>query len=104
MRDESYACALRHCSDVWRVKTSYAVFMPIDQHGALEEQPFSYKVHSDGKLFVYHEGKHVRTYPAPQASKMLKQLEKSSPEQQQLLLAKATGNFKRGNERKKSRS
>ncbi|WP_034346383.1 hypothetical protein [Deinococcus misasensis] len=78
--------------------------MPIDQHDALKEHPFEFQVHSDGKLFVYHEGKHVRTYRDPQASKMLKQLEKASPEQQQLLLAKATGNFKRGNERKKSRS
>jgi hypothetical protein len=95
---------ISHTFDVFLRLFSYVVFMPIDQHGALEEQPFSYKAHSDGKLFVYYEGKHVRTYPDPQASKMLKQLEKASPEQQQLLLAKATGNFKRGNERKKSRS
>ena len=82
----------------------YIKAMPIDQHGALQEQPFSYKVHSDGKLFVYYHGKHVRTYAGKEAEKLGKQLDTATPEQEQLLLARITGNFKRGNERKKSRS
>lgn len=83
--------------------TPYPESMPIDQHGALQEEPFSYKVHSDGKLFVYYGGKHVRTYKDKEAEKLVKQLSTATPEQEQLLLARVTGNFKRGNERKKSR-
>ncbi|GGJ45524.1 hypothetical protein [Deinococcus roseus] len=75
--------------------------MPIDQHGALEEQPFSYKAHADGKLFVYYGGKHVRTYKDKEAEKLLKQLDAATPAQEQLLLARITGNFKRGNEKKR---
>jgi hypothetical protein len=71
-----------------------------DQTGdSLAGEPFSYLSTKDGKLRIYWQGKLVSTLKGTQAGKLLARLSGAGTEQVQLVLAKATGNFKRGNER-----
>lgn len=73
---------------------------PEDQRGKLEEQEFSYRVGKDGLLFLYCKEKLVKRLPGKEGTKLLAKLVAASSDwEKQLLLAKATGNFKRGNER-----
>ena len=60
---------------------------------------FSYRTTKDGRLFVGWRGKTVKVLKGPKAQKLARELEVADPEEVQLELAKATGNFKRGNER-----
>ena len=74
--------------------------MSKDQSGdGPADEPFSYLSTKDGKLLIYWQGKLVSTLKGNQAGKLLAKLSGASTEQVQLALAKATGNFKRGNER-----
>ena len=61
---------------------------------------FSYKKTKDGKVFIFHEGKQIKVLKGKQAEKLLANLEHGDVLDVQLALAKITGNFKRGNERK----
>jgi hypothetical protein len=70
----------------------------IDKRGKLAEQPFSYKAMKDGKVFVYWQGKLVTTLRDKAAEKFLKNMAGIDPAQAQLLMARATGHFKHGNE------
>ncbi len=68
----------------------------------MDEEQFSYRTTKDGKLFVYWHGKQGRreiVLAGARAEKLIGELPTLPPEQQQLALARATGNFKRGNER-----
>ena len=60
---------------------------------------FSYRATKDGKVLIYWRGKQVVVLKGTRAQKLLAELAGMDPEQEQLTLAKATGNFKRGNER-----
>lgn len=63
---------------------------------------FSYKVTKDGRVFVYWHGgggKREIVLKGSRAAKLIAGLPGMDPEQEQLALARATGNFKRGNER-----
>ena len=65
-------------------------------------EQFSYRITRNGKLFVYwHGGRGKRevVLAGARAVKLINALPAMNPEQQQLALARATGNFKRGNER-----
>jgi hypothetical protein len=65
-------------------------------------EQFSYRITRNGKLFVYwhgRQGKREIVLAGARAEKLTSELPAMTPEQQQLALAKATGNFKRGNER-----
>lgn len=71
----------------------------VDGRGRLEEDPFSYHVTREGKLFIQWYGKQVMILKGEKARRLLGQLDGADRQQQQLALAKVTGNFKRGNER-----
>ena len=71
----------------------------IDKHGRLEDFPFDYHATNEGRVLLYWQGKLVKTLKGKEAEKFLKQIESASEDEIQLLLAKLTGNFKRGNER-----
>ena len=66
------------------------------------KEQFSYWITRNGKLFVYWHGKRGKreiVLAGARAEKLIRELPAMTPEQQQLALARATGNFKRGNER-----
>ena len=72
---------------------------PIDQRNILDEEPFQYQVFKDFKVQIYWNKKPAMLLKGLAAQELLKKLEKSEGKDIQLVLAKATGNFKRGNER-----
>ena len=66
------------------------------------EEQLSYKITKNAKLFVYWHGKHGKreiVLKGTRAESLIRNLPGIDPEGQQLALARATGNFKRGNER-----
>ena len=65
----------------------------------MSEGPFSYSISKDGKVFVYWNGRTVKVFKGPRAERLIRNLPHMDRSQTQLSLAKATGNFKRGNER-----
>jgi len=72
---------------------------PVDQRDILDEEPFGYKELKDKKVQIYWNNKPVLLLKGGEALKLLKKLGNSEGKQTQLILAKITGNFKRGNER-----
>lgn len=65
----------------------------------LEDQPFTYKEMKSGKIFIYYNGKQIMILSEKNSKKILRKLHGANEEQEQLILAKVTGNFKHGNER-----
>ena len=62
-------------------------------------EQFTHRVTKDGCVRVAFHGRHVVTVAGPAAARLSAQLRSADPDGMQLLLATATGNFKRGNER-----
>jgi hypothetical protein len=60
---------------------------------------FEYRTTRDGKIFISYEGRVVATLRAGEARSFLERVVDADEYKVQLALAKATGNFKRGNER-----
>ena len=67
---------------------------PVDARGKLAEEPFVVQITRD-KVFVRFRGRLVATLTGKDAEDILA----ADPEDVQLLVARKTGNFKRGNER-----
>ena len=63
------------------------------------ENAFSYRPSKDGKVFIAWQGRTVTTLKGSAARTFLARVAQCDGEEAQLLMAKATGNFKRGNER-----
>jgi hypothetical protein len=64
-----------------------------------EHEIFSYAETKDGKVFIAWEGRRVSTLAGESARKFRSRAEGLDAEGLQQLMARATGNFKRGNER-----
>jgi hypothetical protein len=60
---------------------------------------FAYRATKDGKVFVSWQGRDVTTLAGGRAARFLDQAARADHEGAQLLMARATGNFKRVNER-----
>jgi hypothetical protein len=60
---------------------------------------FSWRSTKDGRVLIDWGGRTVTTLAGQRASRFLDDVGRASEEDEQLLLARATGNFKRGNER-----
>ncbi len=71
----------------------------IDARGKLNEEPFDYNVSKNGKVFINWNGKMIMIINEKDSAKLLKKMENASNHDVQLILAKATGNFKHGNEK-----
>jgi hypothetical protein len=71
---------------------------PTDRRGKLEAEPFTVKLSRD-KVFVEFRGRVVRTLVGRDADELRRALESGDDAAVQLLAARKTGNFKRGNER-----
>lgn len=70
-----------------------------DARGRLVDDPFSWRTTKSGELMVSRGGRVVQTLGGAAAAKLLKALEAVDGVQEQLVLAKSTGNYRRGNER-----
>ena len=70
-----------------------------DARGRLESDPFDYRETKSGELMISRGGRVVVTLGGKRAAALLKSLYKADESGAQLLLAKATGNYKQGNER-----
>ena len=70
-----------------------------DRRGRLAEEPFSYRTTKDGQLFIGWQGRQVLTLKGADARRLFARLADLDAAGVQLALAKATGNFKHGNER-----
>jgi len=71
----------------------------IDRRGRLEEEVFSYRAGKDGVVSISWHGRAVTTLRGRAAARFLARVAGLGPREAQLEMAKATGNFKRGNER-----
>ncbi len=66
----------------------------------LNQEQFTFKITKDIALFVFWNGKHVRTFSGSKAAAILEEIEGAETDLDiQYSLARVTGNFKRGNER-----
>jgi hypothetical protein len=61
---------------------------------------FSWQATKDGRVRIWWRGRVVTTLAGAPAARFLREVEGADEEAEQLLLARATGNFKRGNERR----
>lgn len=71
----------------------------LTQGMGLEDDPFSYRVTKDGRVLVSRGGRLVVTVGGTRAERLVSLLGEDE-EQDQELLARATGNYRRGNERR----
>lgn len=71
-------------------------------HDNGQEAPFSYRAQKDGTVRIAYHGTVVTTLAGKEATRFLGRVD-ADPDAAQLLMAKATGNFKRGNERRPAR-
>jgi hypothetical protein len=74
--------------------------MPSDARGRLSTDPFEHRATKDGSVLVSRGGRVVTTVRGAAAGRLLDAIG-SAPDDEavQHLLARATGNYKRGNER-----
>ena len=72
---------------------------PVDKRGMLDEDIFSYQISKDEKVFISWHGKQVAILNGVKAKSFIAVIEKAVGKEAQLIMAKATGNFKRGNEK-----
>jgi len=72
---------------------------PVDKRNILDKEVFTYRVTKDQKVFISYEGKQVTTLSGKKAEDFIKKIHSAEGKDIQLIMAKATGNFKRGNEK-----
>lgn len=75
----------------------------VDARKRLEDAPFSYRATKEGRVMFYWQGKHVKTIAGGEAQKFLRRIEGLDDVDAQLVMAKATGHFRHGNERRSGR-
>nr|WP_206700881.1 hypothetical protein [Lysinibacillus sphaericus] len=73
----------------------------IDKRNRLSEEPFTYEITKKGTVAIYYEGKQIKVVKENEAERLLAKIHEAEQQtiEVQLLLAKMTGNFKRGNEK-----
>lgn len=75
----------------------------IDKRNILDEEPFAYKITKDKKIFIYCRGKEVMILRGRESEGFLSKMQNANIKEGQLIMAKITGNFKRGNEKNNKR-
>ena len=65
----------------------------------LAEDPFDYRVTKDGRVLIDRAGRTVTVIAGKQASALASRLAAADADGVQQLLARATANYRRGNER-----
>ena len=66
----------------------------------MKERPFSYRSPKDGSVAIFWRNRPATVLTGMLAERFLDAAPSASEDERQLLMARATGNFKRGNERK----
>jgi hypothetical protein len=66
---------------------------------SLDDKPFSFRQYKSGIISIYWRGQEVTILKGEKAEKFSVELENATEIEAQLMMAKITGNFKRGNER-----
>lgn len=72
----------------------------MDARGRLESDPFDYRITKAGAVIISRGGREVVTVGGASARRLAAQLASSDERGEQLLLARVTGNYRRGNERR----
>ncbi len=73
-----------------------------DRRGMLlKEQPFTFRQRGDGSVAILWKGRRVQVLTGKLAENFLAAAPECTGQELQLLMAKATGNFKRGNEKRR---
>lgn len=65
----------------------------------LEDDPFDWRATKNGQVLVSRSGRLVTTVRGTAAASLLGRLERADEHTAQQLLARVTGNYRRGNER-----
>lgn len=73
--------------------------MPRDARNRFDDDVFTYRQTKDGKVLISSEGRLVTTLAGKHAQKLLARLGTADRLEVQHILARATGNYKHGNER-----
>jgi hypothetical protein len=71
----------------------------VDKRNKLDDEPFSYSVSKDKKVFICWHDKIVAILKEKDRDKFLARIENADTKEAQLIMAKVTGNFKHGNEK-----
>ena len=73
----------------------------IDKRNKLGEEPFAYQIMKSGKVAISYKGKQIKIVKDKEAERLIEKIKavEDNKTEVQLLLAKITGNFKRGNEK-----
>jgi hypothetical protein len=66
----------------------------------LEDDPFSWQVTKDGRVLVFRDGRQVAIISGADADRLRPRLT-TTDERAQQALARATGNYRRGNEKRR---
>ncbi|WP_316568704.1 hypothetical protein [Neobacillus sp. YIM B06451] len=70
-----------------------------DKRNRLGDEPFNFRVSKDKTVFLDYNGRQVKVIKGTEAEKFLKRINAAeNTAEEQLVMAKITGNFKRGNE------
>lgn len=72
--------------------------MATDMRGRLLEESFSYIATKDGSVMISCQGRVIKGLSSKKAASFLRQAQAVDSQTLQLLMAKATGHFKHGNE------
>lgn len=67
--------------------------------GALADDPFTYRVTKDGRVLIERGGRTVTVVAGRAARQLTSKLDGATATAAQQILARATGNYRRGNER-----
>ena len=71
----------------------------VDKKGRLDEEVFTYRATKDKKVFIYWNGRQVKVLNSENALTFIDEISEAEGKEAQLIMAKATGNFKHGNEK-----
>ena len=73
----------------------------MNKRDQLIEHPFSYKITNSETIIIHRNSKQIAIIKGQESLKIQSKILNKSERQIQLILAKITGNYKRGNERNK---
>ena len=72
----------------------------IDKRGKLNAEPFSFRLTKDRKVFIHWNSRQILILKGNTAEKFLASIDGVNAQQAQLEMARVTGHFKHGSERR----